>query len=159
MDFETAVNHILRYEGVDSDDPLDRGGRTRFGIAQASHPDIDVPNITIEEAKDIYRADYWVKARCEDLPALLRFPMFDAAVNSGVKTATAMLQRALGVKDDGKIGPTTMKALGHALPSELWIRFMAERALHYARSPQIDTFGKGWMRRLMDVAYISSRDN
>lgn len=157
MDFETAVNHILRYEGVDSDDPLDSGGRTRFGIAQASHPDIDVPNITIDEAKDIYRKEYWVKARCDAMPEMLQLPVFDCAVNCGVTNTFKMLQRALGVVDDGKIGPVTLKALAKCIPSELWIRFMAERALHYSRSKQIEHFGRGWMRRLMDVAFISSR--
>lgn len=158
MDFETAVNHILRYEGVDSDDPLDTGGRTRFGIAQASHPDIDVPNITIDEAKAIYKADYWAKARCDELPESLRLPVFDAAVNCGVRAAIGMLQRALLVKDDGKIGPMTRMALSDTAPSDLWIRFMAERALHYARSRQLEHFGRGWMRRLMDVALLSARE-
>jgi lysozyme family protein len=158
MDFDTAVNHILRYEGVDSDDPLDSGGRTRFGIAQASHPDIDVPNITIDEAKDIYRREYWVKARCDAMPEMLQLPVFDCAVNCGVAATFKMLQRALGVTDDGKIGPVTLKAMAKAVPSELWTRFMAERALHYARSKQVDHFGRGWMRRLMDVALLSARE-
>jgi lysozyme family protein len=158
MDFETAVNHILRYEGVDSDDPLDAGGRTRFGIAQASHPDIDVPNITIDQAKAIYHRDYWLKAHCPVVPELLRLPMFDCAVNCGSAAAIKMLQRALGVPDDGKIGKITNKAIAKAVPTELWIRFMAERALHYARSKQIEHFGRGWMRRLMDVALLSARE-
>lgn len=172
MKFESAIDHILRYEGVESNDPLDRGGHTKYGIADTrdglkdgmadldgdERPDIAMQDLTIDQAKAIYKKDYWDRMRCDELPPLLRVAVFDAAVNHGVGNATRMLQRAAGVKDDGWIGPVTIAAVDRSdREVETWIKFMAERASAYARNAQFNTYGRGWMRRLMDVAYTSLR--
>src|SRR5690625_3510700 len=66
--------------------------------------------ITQEEVRAIYLERYWRPARCADLPPRLRLPHFDCGVNCGVAQAAKILQRALGVADDGIIWQLTLRA-------------------------------------------------
>lgn len=88
--------------------------------------------------------------KCDSLPAHLRLPVFDMAVNMGVVRAITLLQRACGVVQDGLLGPNTIRAaerLPEALP-----RLCAERALAYTGMRGFDTYGRGWLRRTFSVA-------
>ena len=57
----------------------------------------------------IYENNYWKRAKCDQLPSGLDLAVFDWAVNSGVSRASKALQKIIGVKDDGVIGPITVK--------------------------------------------------
>ena len=48
--FDHAVKEILRHEGGYVDDPVDRGGETKYGISKRSYPDLDIANLTLEQA-------------------------------------------------------------------------------------------------------------
>jgi lysozyme family protein len=156
MTFETAIDHILRHEGGYVNDPRDPGGETNWGISKRAYPDVNIKGLTREGAKAIYRRDYWDRCRCDQLPLMLRLPVFDMAVNQGAIAACKTLQRAAGVLADGIIGPATMAAVD-ADEVNVWIGFMSRRAQRYAENPQIGVYGKGWFNRLMDVAYSSLR--
>jgi lysozyme family protein len=71
-----------------------------------------------------------------------------------------MLQRALGVPDDGDIGPKTLAALAAADPARLWDLVLAERAMFIAGAiahqledrngngiPDGVEYARGWVRR------------
>ena len=62
--FPDAVERVLAREGGYSDNPADRGGRTNFGISSGAYPDLDVSKLTREQAKEIYKRDYWQAASC-----------------------------------------------------------------------------------------------
>ncbi len=151
--FDKAVEIILKKEGYLSDDPRDNGGLTKFGISKRAYPNLDIANLTVEQAIDIYRRDYWEAARCDRMPWPVALCVFDSAVNQGVRQATRMMQRALKIPDDGSIGPRTMAAstLASHNPKEFLARFMAARAVHYAGLSDFPTFGSGWMYRLFAV--------
>ena len=57
--FDLAILHILNFEGGLSNHTNDRGGTTKFGISKKSYPNLDISNLTLEQAKDIYKRDYW----------------------------------------------------------------------------------------------------
>jgi lysozyme family protein len=57
--FERALAFTLRWEGGLSQDPDDPGGTTKYGISARAHPEVDVRNLTLEDAKEIYRKEYW----------------------------------------------------------------------------------------------------
>jgi lysozyme family protein len=156
MDFNSAVKHILRHEGGYVNNPDDPGGETKFGISKRSYPNLDIKNLTEEHAAAIYKVDYWDRVYAEKLPNEFRLPMFDMAVNQGVATAINTLQRAAGVKVDGIMGSKTIGAVW-ANEVEIWIKLMALRAGRYADNARYPIFGKGWMQRLMDVAYSALR--
>src|SRR5512147_2295714 len=85
--FDIAINFVLQREGGYVNDPDDPGGETNYGISKKSFPNIDIKNLTVNEAKSIYREHYWDACGCDDIPSPLDVVMFDTAVNMGVGTA------------------------------------------------------------------------
>ena len=150
MSFERAVEVILDLEGGYSDDPHDPGGRTKFGISQAAYPDMDIANLTGEQAITLYRRDYWDACKCSLLPWPWQLYVFDGAVNQGVKTAIRIMQRVLGVKDDGVVGPVTLAAVERA-DKDRALRYMVARLMRYERLSGWDHYGAGWAYRLFRV--------
>lgn len=149
MSFEKAIEFILIHEGGSTitEDPFDNGGLTKYGISQRAHPLLNIRALTEDEAKQIYREDYWNKIRGDELPPALAVVVFDSAVNQGPHAAIRMLQQAVGVHDDGILGPKTMEAAkkaGSMILSEL----VARRMVVYGLNPNFTRYGLGWSRRL-----------
>ena len=146
--FEKAVDFVLSFEGGYSNDPRDSGGETNFGISKRSYPNEDIKAMTRERAIEIYRKDYWEVAGCDKLPGPIAFVLFDGAVNQGPPKAIRLLQAALGVQQDGVIGPQTIQSAGNAGAKTVLPAFVGKRAFQYAIHPQFVTYGYGWLRRL-----------
>ncbi len=125
---------------------------TKFGISAAAYPALDIESIRPEQARDIYFADYWQKAGCESLPPRLALVHFDSAVNVGVDRAIKLLQQALDVAPDGKVGPHTVAAARVLDQTESCVALLAERAMFYAGAKTYAKYGRGWMRRVMRCA-------
>ncbi len=77
MTFEQAVKIILEKEGGYVNHPKDPGGETKFGITKKFYPNVDIKNLTIEKAAEIYRKEYWGKIQAELMPSYLRLIAFD----------------------------------------------------------------------------------
>lgn len=152
--FEQAFRFVLAAEGADTNDPNDPGGLTRFGISQTRHPEVDVANLTLAQARRIYLRDYWQPLHADQLPRQLAFVLFDTAVNVGVARAVSMLQTALGVEIDGVIGSRTVAAAVRQQGAAL-SRFMARRAGYYLElaefKPRFRVYLQGWLTRCFDV--------
>lgn len=153
--FDRAFDLVIGAEGGYVNDPRDPGGETKYGISKKAYPTLDIKNLTIDDAKDIYERDYWRAASCDRLPEVVAVALFDSAVNQGIRPATRMLQRALAVNDDGVLGSLTIAAANAGKSDDLLVKFCAERALHYASLPTFQTYGRGWMRRLFTVARVA----
>lgn len=152
MQFEKAVEIVLKHEGGYVNHPNDPGGETNFGISKRSYPNENMKTMTRERATEIYKRDYWDRMRCDELPGCLRLAVFDSAVNQGYYRATTFLQRAVGVRADGKLGPVTMKKIQEANQERLLAKFLRLRADHYFKNKNFDHFGYGWMVRLVDIS-------
>lgn len=148
MDFNTAFERLIGHEGGLVDHPNDPGGLTKYGISQRSYPTEDIRGLTLERAKVIYRRDYWDRLRLDELTPSVRFALFDAAVNSGPGQAVRFLQRAVGVADDGHIGPVTMAEIARRSPDQLNARINAVRLQFMTDLSTWPSFGKGWARRI-----------
>lgn len=150
MDINQALKHLLGNEGGYSDNPVDPGGKTMYGItervARAHGYMGEMRDLPLPVATDIYRINYWTPIKADQLPDGLRFHVFDAAVNSGPAQAVKWLQQAAGITVDGAIGPQTLSAATRVSPakySAIRLRFMTGLATW-------PTFGKGWARRIAD---------
>lgn len=150
--FDKAFEHVVGVEGGYVNDPRDPGGETKWGICKRDHPDVDIKNLTLDDAKQIYALRYWTPAKCEQLPWPLALFVFDAAVNQGVKPAVMLLQKALGTAQDGVLGNNTMAAVRKADQKELAALYMADRALRYTGTRNFDNYGRGWFKRLFLTA-------
>ena len=108
--FNEAVDIILKWEGGYVDHPRDPGGETNYGISKRSFPNVDIKNLTRQQAKNIYRQHYWNKVRGGRYPYCMALMCFDTAVNMGVSRAVRYFQECLEVEVDGIIGPKTLQA-------------------------------------------------
>lgn len=158
MNFDKAFEKLIGHEGGLSLDPKDRGNwtsgvigkgelrGTKYGVSAMSYPYLDIRNLTLDQAKAIYRKDYW--GRSDDLPDAVRFDFFDAAVNSGYEQSVKWLQRAAGAKDDGIIGPKTLLAVRMADPQLLSKRFNGHRLMAMTNMSGWASQNRGWARRI-----------
>ena len=104
-------------------------------------------NITDAEVLEIYRRNYWVLVRGDELPRGIDLAVFDFCLNAGPSQAVRSLQRVLGVSSDGHLGPATMGAITRCDRAALIRVYMAERRRFYRALSTFPTFGKGWLRR------------
>jgi lysozyme family protein len=154
MIFDDAFDLLLGHEGGYSNHPSDPGGETMWGVtvavARANGYQGAMASMPRHVAKDIYRKLYWNKVRADELPAAVRYPLFDAAVNSGAKQAIRWLQRAIDVQDDGVLGPMTLSAT-QRMGDRAAVLMTAERLDFMTSLPTWPAFGRGWARRIASV--------
>ncbi len=152
MNFDTAFDTLLKHEGGYSNHVDDKGGATMWGItesvARAHGYTGDMRSLPVEFAKRVYKATYWDAVKADELPAQVRYSVFDAAVNSGVSRATKWLQEAVSTKADGMIGPKTLIAIRQQNPESLNARYNGVRLIFMTNLTNWGTFGKGWARRI-----------
>lgn len=128
--FSSALAWLLRpdVEGGEVNHPADRGGHTKYGIADAAdgkkdgmadldrdgQPDIAIRDLTPAHTELFYRANYWLPARCDRVDSvcpLIAIALFDGAVHHGPGRSVRQLQQALGILADGVLGPQTLRVL------------------------------------------------
>lgn len=185
--FEAAVNHAMLYEvgsfwnpeapGVAEgligtkeqrravgyvNDPFDRGGETKFGVAKNANRDLDIAKLDWEGAKRVYFRRYWLASNCDDITLMsprLAVLHFDGAVNHGVGRAGRFLQRAVGAVEDGDVGPATLRAVEAAIAKNgdihLCHLICDYREAFYeaiiARNPSQARYRNGWFRRIREM--------
>lgn len=164
-DFNAALAFVLKAEGGYTNHPADRGGPTNKGILQREYdqyrrdnglPATDVRDILNAEVEDIYLHDHWLAGRCDRMPWPVSLAHFDACVNTGVTLAAMFLQRTIGTRSDGLIGPLTLGGLTAALeresPDALAARLARQRIAFYRklakRDPEQRVFLQGWLNRV-----------
>ena len=157
--FEDALEALLKHEGGYVNHPADPGGMTNLGVTKRvweewkgqAVDEVEMRALTPEKVAPLYKAKYWDMVHGDKLPSGVDMCVFDCAVNSGVKRASKLLQRAIGVDDDGVIGRNTLAALENLAPEDVIDRFCAERLSFLEALPTFATFGKGWSRRVAGV--------
>lgn len=135
--WERAITWILKWEGGFQANPADKGNYyngqligTKYGISAASWGgQYDIPNLTIEQAKEIYRKHYWQASGADKLAWPLCLLVMDTAILHGVGAATKWLKEA---------GPNPYK-------------FAARRLRVYTGSDNWKNFGAGWVNRTADL--------
>lgn len=155
MNFDTAFHELLGHEGGYSNHPSDPGGETMWGVtiavARANGYTGPMRDLPVDTAKAIYRKQYWDAVQADNLPPALRYAVFDAAVNSGVRQAAIWLQRAVGATEDGKIGPQTLAAIHQAHPDALRRRMLGHRLNAMTDMKGWPSFSRGWAKRVSSL--------
>lgn len=167
--FERAFSRLMGHEGKNSSNKADPAAKqllpgesvhTRYGITQgvysawltargrAVRP---VRLATLDEAKAIFKAQYWTPVRADDLPSGLDWAVADASYNSGASRAAKFLQASIGAREDGQVGEKTIAAVHDHDPSDL-INAVCDARLRFLRKLTTwGTFGRGWTRRVAEV--------
>jgi len=154
---------ILR-EGGYVDHPADKGGPTNMGITIATlsawrgHPATatDISTLTEGEARSIYTKRYWQDPGLDKVPGEeLQSVLFDCAVNHGAPRAIRMLQAALGIKEDGIMGPVTLAALPHLDTRKVALKVLAHRVRFFgsiiSHNHSQAVFASGWLNRAAEL--------
>ena len=166
--FDECFSRLQIHEGGYSSIPEDKGNwtsgkigvgvlmGTKFGISAARYPFLDIKNLTLAEAKDIYFDDFWVKYQCELIPEEYRYFYFDCIVNHNPNAAGRIFQKALNrsgfsLKVDGLVGKNTYRALASG---KLKIGKLRAERIHYyswlvTRFPSNGVFLEGWINRTL----------
>lgn len=184
QDFVTALNHTMLYEvgafwnpndpdviagNISTREqrkkvgyvniPSDRGGETKFGVAQKANTNVSVYNLDLNGAMQVYFNAYWLRGSCDQLNHPISLIHFDGCVNHGIGRANKFLQRAVGAAEDGQIGPRTIAAVNDADPAEVVKRLSQIRVDFYnaivQRDPSQAMFLNGWLRRINEVTQFT----
>lgn len=176
-DFYKAIQFTSKYEGGEkfTDDPLDRGGATRWGVslrfAEGTNDlalfDLDkdgkitkndIKLLDKDTAYKVYKKYFWDIAKLDELSSDKKaFIFFDAIVNHGLRNATGMAQRALidlGFKIgfDRLFGRQTFGALEEVDEEKFIYMFLEKRKNFFEaivkNDPSQNRFIKGWLNRI-----------
>lgn len=164
--FDRAFEEIIDIEGGYVNDPYDRGGETKFGISKRAYPHLDIKNLTLSDAKEIYYRDYW-NVPTLDLQNIdnykIQLELFDTAINMGVGTAARIFQKSLNLLNrneknfedlriDGWIGEKTLSAYKKANKKTLLKVLNGYQFMRYVniatKNPGQERFFNGWMKRI-----------
>jgi lysozyme family protein len=155
VNFLTAFEKLLKHEGGFSNHNADPGGKTRYGVTEAVAREAgyrgDMRELPLDLAQRIYKDKYWDAMQAEALPADVRYIVFDGAANSGITQSAKWLQRACGVKDDGVVGPQTIRAANALASDGLKRRILGQRLRFMATLSNWPAFGRGWANRIADL--------
>lgn len=146
--FDKVLAFTLKWEGGYTDDPNDRGNwtsgkvgvgelkGTKYGISAASYPHLDIKNLTIDQAKEIYRKSYWEAVSGDSRPFPEALAVFDFAVNSGVRRALEMWNQKPDVRE-----------------------YLADRLDFLASLTTFNLYGRGWVRRVNELTRLVNAED
>lgn len=160
LSFDQIFERCMGHEGGYVNNPKDPGGETNWGVtigtARANGYNGAMRSMTSAQAKEIYRKAFWEHAKCDQYHSAIGFQVFDACINHGIGNGIRMLQRAVGVVDDGKVGKYTLEAINLKSLDDTLILFNAERLEFYTKLKTFDIFGRGWTRRVVsNLRYVA----
>lgn len=158
--FDLAITKTLQHEGGDTftNDSSDHGGATKYGISEKAYPELDIRNLTEDQAREIYRRDYWNRIHGDDIQSqIVAETIFDVCVNMGVAGGSKLAQKTLAIKPaDGIIGPQSLAVI-NAADEDLFIaKFALAKIQRYTEICQADSSQKkyllGWLNRTLSSA-------
>ena len=160
--FNKCIEVVLVHEGGYQCNPNDLGNwtesnrtgqlkGTKYGICARYFPLLDIKNLTVAKARDIYHLHYWLPMNLDGiLNELSALHIFDFGVNAGKRRAIRTAQNIVGVKADGICGRITTRAINEY--NNFVEDYKNVRIQYYKsiaeRDPQNKTFLKGWLNRV-----------
>lgn len=142
--YARAVDDVLVTEGGFVDDPVDRGGATKYGwslrtlvtegaidLDEDGRKDFDLDGdgdidkadvrlLTRGDAKFLYHRCFWLRLKADDLPRPIGEMLFDQGVNAGLGSARRLLQLAINrCLERAASAPARLKVDGAIGPATL----------------------------------------
>ncbi len=162
QNLEFWVTETLRMEGGAkfTNRKTDRGGATKYGITHGAlatwrgvekvEPE-EVAQLTEEEAREIYKVNYWGAVNGNKLPGGIDFAVAQISVLSGVGTAAKMLQEVARegdktLKIDGRVGEKTIAAVRAMRPLDVLFKLGRKWLIHAVKIPG-EVNDEGWVNR------------
>ena len=154
--FDRSLKLVLKSEGGYVNNPKDPGGESMMGVTKNAWStwlkrpiaDGEMAKLTVADITPFYKALYWDKSYCNQLPTGIDYMVFDASVNMGVGLSIKLFQKSLGGVPDGIIGPNTMKLINEMNVKTMIDKYSAQKEMFYKSLGTFPTFGKGWLARV-----------
>lgn len=167
--FSIAVGiTIAQHEGGFQRNPKDSGNwtggdvgvgelkGTKYGISAAIFPQLDIFNLTLEQAETIYEKEYWNPLYAQINDQIVCNKLFDLGILFGVETTVKLLQGVLipqfGIVNDGIFGPKTLEAINASESDSLLLAFKTVMVSHAINEGAVDPnkrgFVQGWIARI-----------
>lgn len=170
-DFNEAFAATGKNEGGYANHPNDKGGETYTGISRKFWPgwngweivdsyktktgfpknlsgDSELQN----RVKDFYRRNFWSHLFDDIKSQIIANWLYDKRVNCGQEMGVKLLQRAVGVTDDGKFGYVTLNAVNTTDPKTLREKLREVATTYYLNIVKHDSaqsvFLDGWLKRV-----------
>lgn len=169
--WEDIWAHVLKAEGGYANNPLDPGGETKFGISKSAYPNLDIRSLTSDDAKAIFKADYFDRVQGDLLLKInpgVAAHVADMAFNAGPVTAIHLLYDSVGLPRKDSITDSLIDRLNG---SEQEVdNYSKARLAYYSSLYNAPTFIRGWVNRVSELnkslglkgglsgAYAAARD-
>lgn len=161
-----SLQFVFRHEGGWGNDPHDRGNwttgvigkgqnkGTKYGIAAHVYPTLDIKNLTLEDATQIYARDYAPKVAFDLQPVGVDHTQLDIAINAGPARANSLQAKAFGLKS---ASATSLAQKAAVLPDKVphIKRVNALMLSFYQGLSTFPRYGPGWTRRNTEREAIS----
>lgn len=163
---KNIINNAIKIEGGYINDSDDYGGETKYGISKRSYPDIDIKNLTEEQAFEIYKRDFWDKSGIEKLYCFsLNRSIFTLLINIGIPTTIKCLQKAANnlilncngyapvLLCDGILGEKTVELVNAYYLVGMSYPLLTEfemQSIDYYRALKNSKYIHGWLNRVLN---------
>jgi lysozyme family protein len=167
-DFRKSIEFTLVHEGGFQKLPKDSGNwtggaigvgelkGTKYGISAAQFPNLDIQNLTVDQAVEIYREGYWKSGYSQISSQLVADKLFDLGVLFGVHEAISIMQQTLEndfhVTVDGVFGNETLGAIEQCEETSLLKSYEANMTTHafniITKKPEKREFIQNWCGRI-----------
>ena len=160
--YNSISQKLFKFEGGFQNDPDDKGNYvdgkligTNMGISAAQYERLfgekpteeKMKALTKEQVDEAYKKEYWDSNRIDEMPPELQELAMNMFVMTSPKNVIKAIQRASGAKEDGILGPQTLKAMRGTSKEEIW-----EEYHNYLKSlKNYSKFGKGWQERYKEI--------
>ncbi len=155
--FDLIIGMVLKHEGGYVNDPVDPGGETKYGISKRSYPFLDIKNLTLEQAKEIYYNEWYRALGLNKVESdAVAQKILDLCVNVGKKTGVKLVQVALNdigkkVELTGLLCVKTLEAINKSNSALLLANVRNRHAEHYRKlidkNPKLEKYANGWRNR------------
>jgi lysozyme family protein len=151
-DFEQIISKTLQNEGGIAYHNMKYGGITKYGIPKKYYPQLDIKDLTPEQAKEIYRKDYFEGPGINQIGyPNVAYKVFDYGVTSGPQDSIKLLQSTLNgmgsnLKVDGRLGPKTLSEL-YKYHQDAVANAFENAVKNKYKSLGTRKYMKGWIKR------------
>ena len=110
----------------------------------------DMKELKLKSALDILENQYYKGPKIDKLPESIRKNVLDMAINAGPGRAIKILQKLVGAKQDGAIGPKTLKKVKESkITNNDYVDARRDFYLNLVkRKPVYKKFKRGWLNRV-----------
>lgn len=167
-DFVMCMKYLNDAEGVFSNDPDDAGGKTKYGITEATAKACGykgrIEDLTPNEAERIYYKVFWYDTKIGMIDNVeVKLLIFMFAINKNPRRAIQCLQEGFNLvnfkgrygpdlKTDGILGPITLKSINRLKDDRRLLYSVRGEVVYYYRTitkrkPIFRKYYAGWLSK------------